>query len=68
MALAALAAGADGLMIEVHPDPEAALSDGPQSLNFAMFAALMTQLRRVAESLDRRLATLPSPAGGANRV
>jgi 3-deoxy-7-phosphoheptulonate synthase len=68
MALAALAAGADGLMIEVHPDPEAALSDGPQSLNFAMFATLMTQLRRLAESLDRRLATLPSPAGGATRA
>jgi 3-deoxy-7-phosphoheptulonate synthase len=68
MALASLAAGADGLMIEVHPDPESALSDGPQSLNFAMFATLMAQLRRLAESLDRRLATLPSPAGGATRA
>lgn len=60
MALAALAAGADGLLIEVHPDPESALSDGPQSLTFEMFSDLMARLRRLAESLDRRLATAPS--------
>lgn len=41
---AALAAGADGLMIEVHPDPDHALSDGPQSLDFAAFGALMRGL------------------------
>jgi 3-deoxy-7-phosphoheptulonate synthase len=41
LARAAVAAGADGLMIEVHPDPERALSDGPQSLTFDQFAALM---------------------------
>jgi 3-deoxy-7-phosphoheptulonate synthase len=61
MALAALAAGADGLMIEVHPDPDTALSDGAQSLTFPMFAALMEQLRRLAQSLERNLATAPSP-------
>ena len=43
---AAVAIGADGLMIEVHPDPERALSDGPQSLNFAEFEALMRGLPR----------------------
>ena len=60
MALAALAAGADGLLIEVHPDPENALSDGPQSLTFAMFDDLMRHVSRVAEALDRKVATAPS--------
>ena len=67
MALAALAAGADGLLIEVHPDPEAALSDGPQSLTLPMFDDLMARLRRLAVSLDRRLATAPSPEVAAGR-
>ena len=53
MALAAVAAGADGLMIEVHPDPERASSDGPQSLKPTKFAALMTKVRQVAEAVDR---------------
>jgi 3-deoxy-7-phosphoheptulonate synthase len=53
MALAAAAAGADGLMIEVHPEPEKALSDGPQQLHPARFAELMHSLRRVAEAVDR---------------
>ena len=66
MALAALAAGADGLLIEVHPDPESALSDGPQSLTFEMFSELMARLRRLAVSLDRRLATAPSQETAAN--
>lgn len=44
MSKAALAAGADGLIIEVHPDPERALSDGPQSLNFKTFEKLMQGL------------------------
>ncbi|HWP27953.1 MAG TPA: 3-deoxy-7-phosphoheptulonate synthase, partial [Chloroflexota bacterium] len=44
MALAAAAVGADGLLIEVHPNPDAALSDGPQSLNLDNFAALMADL------------------------
>ncbi len=55
MALAALASGADGLMIEVHPNPDAALSDGPQSLTFEQFGELMDELRRVAEALRRPL-------------
>ncbi|MDI3279853.1 MAG: 3-deoxy-7-phosphoheptulonate synthase [Bacillota bacterium] len=55
LAKAALAAGADGLLIEVHPDPERALSDGPQSLNFANFASLMQSLAPLAGALGRRL-------------
>jgi 3-deoxy-7-phosphoheptulonate synthase len=55
MARASVAAGADGLIIEVHPDPESALSDGYQSLNFAEFEALMTDCRRVAGALDREM-------------
>ena len=55
MALAGVAAGADGLLIEVHPKPEEALSDGPQSLKPDRFAALMVRLRKVAEAVDRDL-------------
>ena len=62
MARAAVAAGADGLLIEVHPDPENALSDGAQSLTFPMFDDLMAQIRRLLSALDRHLATVPSPA------
>ncbi len=58
MARAAVAAGADGLMIEVHPHPSQALSDGPQSLKPEVFADLMRQLQRVAAAVDRTL-TLP---------
>ncbi|MDX1919553.1 MAG: 3-deoxy-7-phosphoheptulonate synthase [Candidatus Caenarcaniphilales bacterium] len=47
MAMAGIAAGADGLMIEIHPDPENALSDGPQSLTFEQFAPLMDDLREL---------------------
>ncbi|TWJ18909.1 3-deoxy-7-phosphoheptulonate synthase [Geobacter argillaceus] len=53
MALAAVAAGADGLIIEVHPDPEHASSDGPQSLKPTKFTALMTRIRQVAAAVDR---------------
>jgi len=53
MARAALAAGADGLMIEVHPDPDHALSDGAQSLHAAQFAELMAQLRMIAPAVGR---------------
>src|SRR5205823_11141502 len=56
MALAALAAGADGLLVEVHPDPAHALSDGAQSLDFAGFDTLMEQLRRLAEVMGRKIA------------
>jgi len=55
MARAAAAAGVDGVMVEVHPKPEVALSDGPQALTFAMFADMMSDLRRVAEALGQRL-------------
>ena len=54
MALAAVAAGADGLLVEVHPDPQAAASDGPQSLTFEQFEALTSQLGVVARALGRR--------------
>jgi 3-deoxy-7-phosphoheptulonate synthase len=53
MAMAGIASGADGLLIEVHPRPEEALSDGPQSLKPERFAALMAKLRRVAQAVDR---------------
>ena len=53
MALAALAAGADGLLIEVHPDPDQALSDGAQSLDFAAFDQLLDVAARLAEPLGR---------------
>jgi len=55
MALAAAAAGADGLLIEVHPDPDNALCDGPQSLLPEQFAKLMDQLRIVAPAVGKRL-------------
>jgi 3-deoxy-7-phosphoheptulonate synthase len=53
VALAAVAAGADGLLIEVHPSPDHALSDGFQSLTFENFAALMTQVAAVAGAIGR---------------
>ena len=55
MALASLAAGADGLLIEVHPDPDHALSDGAQSLEFGAFKKLLEQLRGLAEPLGKTL-------------
>jgi 3-deoxy-7-phosphoheptulonate synthase len=55
MARAAVAAGADGLIIEVHPNPEAALSDGAQSLKPERFAALMQSLRPIAEAVGRTI-------------
>lgn len=51
---AALAAGADGIIVEVHPDPEKALSDGPQSLNFEEFKNLIKELREISEALGIR--------------
>lgn len=53
MALAAVVAGAQGLMIEVHPEPERALSDGPQSLNFGEFEALQKGIRSLERFLKR---------------
>jgi 3-deoxy-7-phosphoheptulonate synthase len=58
MALAAVAAGADALMIEVHPSPDQALSDGAQSLDLAQFADLMPRLEAVAGAVGRRLAAV----------
>ena len=56
MARAAVAAGADGLMIEVHPDPERALSDGVQSLYPDQFAQLMKEIRAIAPAVGRQIA------------
>jgi len=55
MAKASVACGADGLIIEVHPRPEEALSDGPQSLKPSKFAQLMRELRPVVEAVGRAL-------------
>ena len=55
MARAAIAAGADGLIIEVHHDPDHALSDGPQSLYPDQYRELVTQIRTIAQVLGRRL-------------
>ena len=56
MARAAVAAGADGLLIEVHNDPDHALSDGAQSLEPTQFAQLMGELRIIAPAIGRRIA------------
>jgi 3-deoxy-7-phosphoheptulonate synthase len=65
MARAAVAAGADGLLVEVHPTPDRALSDGAQSLYPEQFDRLMRETRAIAEAIGRRIA---EPAGsGADR-
>jgi 3-deoxy-7-phosphoheptulonate synthase len=56
MARAAIAAGADGLLLEVHNDPEHALSDGAQSLFFDQFEKLMAELRIIAPAVGRTIA------------
>jgi 3-deoxy-7-phosphoheptulonate synthase len=61
MARASMAAGADGLIIEVHPEPERALSDGAQSLDPTQFATMMQELGRVAEAIGRSI-TMPAGA------
>jgi 3-deoxy-7-phosphoheptulonate synthase len=55
MARAAVAAGADGLLIEVHNDPDHALSDGAQSLTPVEFSQLMGELRIIARAVNRHL-------------
>lgn len=55
MALAAAASGADGIIVEVHPKPEEALSDGQQALTLSDFDQLMKKLNRVVQALDRSL-------------
>ena len=61
------ASGADGLIVEVHPDPAAALSDGAQSLKPKRFKELVMQVRAIAEAVDRTLELeahkAKSPAG-----
>ncbi len=84
MALAALASGADGLLIEVHPSPDRALSDGAQSLDFDRFEQLLAQLAALAAPLgahlriragvsaDPRLSkarhSVPQPSKGGSRA
>jgi 3-deoxy-7-phosphoheptulonate synthase len=67
MARAAIAAGADGLLIEVHPDPERALSDGAQSLYPDQFAQLMGEVAVIAQAVGRRVESEPVKAGVARR-
>jgi 3-deoxy-7-phosphoheptulonate synthase len=67
MARAAIAAGADGLLIEVHPDPERALSDGAQSLYPDQFAQLMGEVAVIAQAVGRRVELEPAKAGAARR-
>jgi 3-deoxy-7-phosphoheptulonate synthase len=55
MAAAAVAAGADGLIVEVHPDPKSAASDGGQTLDFAAFGRMMAVCRKVAAAVGRTL-------------
>ena len=65
MARAAIAAGADGLIVEVHPNPAFAVCDGQQSLLPARFADMMRQVERIAAAVDRPIAGRPSLVGGA---
>jgi 3-deoxy-7-phosphoheptulonate synthase len=62
MGRAAIAAGADGLLVEVHPDPERALSDGGQSLYPDQFERLIRELRTIADAIGRSLAHAPGTA------
>ncbi len=62
MALAAVAAGADGLMVEVHPHPDQALSDGPQSLYPEQFERLMRDIEAIAPVLEKELQRIPNGA------
>ena len=65
MARAAVAAGADGLLVEVHPTPDRALSDGAQSLYPEQFDRMMRETRVIAEAIGRRIAE--PAASGADR-
>ena len=60
MARAAVAAGADGILVEVHPTPDKALSDGAQSLYPEQFTELVRHLRLIAGAIDRQLAPTPN--------
>jgi 3-deoxy-7-phosphoheptulonate synthase len=61
MSMASLAVGADGLMIEVHPNPDHALSDGAQSLTPENFTALMREATSLCASIGRPIADVPQP-------
>lgn len=63
MSLASIAAGADGLLVEVHPDPDHALKDGAQSITIEAYEQMMPQLRRVAEAVNRSIAGPRATAG-----
>jgi 3-deoxy-7-phosphoheptulonate synthase len=56
LARAAVAVGADGLMVEVHPDPRRALCDGAQSLDLKEFEVLVAEVRKIAKTLKKKLA------------
>ncbi|MEJ2710251.1 MAG: 3-deoxy-7-phosphoheptulonate synthase [Anaerolineales bacterium] len=62
VARAGVAAGADGLMVEVHPNPGEALSDGGQSLKPERFAALVEQVRAISQAVGRTVAPVPQPS------
>ena len=64
MSRASVATGADALILEVHPDPAVAASDGQQSLNLDEFDALMIELQAIAEAIGRRIARAVVPARG----
>ena len=64
IAKAAVAAGADGIIVEVHPDPAHAISDGRQSLTPENFSKMVHKLKAVAEAVDRRLVPAKIPAHG----
>ncbi|MEO7713945.1 MAG: 3-deoxy-7-phosphoheptulonate synthase [Gemmatimonadaceae bacterium] len=64
MGRAAIAAGADGLLVEMHPNPERALSDGGQSLHPEQFVRLVREARAIAEAIGRSITPAPSRSGG----
>jgi 3-deoxy-7-phosphoheptulonate synthase len=68
LAAAAIAAGADGLIVEVHPDPATALSDGAQSLTFDAFTAMMHSVRAVAAAVGRSVANGAGRSGAAEQA
>ncbi len=63
MCWAAAAAGADGLLIEVHPEPDQSISDAEQALGFPETEAMLERLHRVLAAMDRRLATVSNTKG-----
>jgi 3-deoxy-7-phosphoheptulonate synthase len=61
IARAGIAAGADGLIVEVHPEPTKAVSDGKQSLKPENFAGMVKQIKAIAEVMGRRVAPVKKP-------